>query len=230
MRQIKTFSDDRLNHFCAYCGDTADTRDHSPSKIFLQEPFPANLPVVPACFNCNNGFSLDEEYLGCLLECVLSGATNPDMFSRVNIANILKDKASLKARLEKSKQIIDGSTHFQIEEDRVKNVVVKLAQGHCRFENSESMIEPPILVWFQSLETMTDIEVEDFFSIEEQQILPEVGSRATFELVVSSTGIPLSKWVIVQSENYRYSIVCLHNKRIVKIVIWGYLACKVIWS
>lgn len=68
MKQIKTFSDLRLNTQCAYCGEYPETRDHVPSKIILENPFPENLPVVPSCLKCNNGFSLDEEYFACLIE------------------------------------------------------------------------------------------------------------------------------------------------------------------
>ena len=77
MEQIKPFSDSRLEGYCAYCGDITNTRDHVPSKILLDEPYPENLPVVPACSKCNQGFSLDEEYLACLIECIIVGSTKP---------------------------------------------------------------------------------------------------------------------------------------------------------
>ena len=50
-------------HFCIYCGAESGTREHVPSKVFLDEPYPEDLPVLPACFNCNNGFSDDEAYV-----------------------------------------------------------------------------------------------------------------------------------------------------------------------
>lgn len=56
------FVDKRLTGICVYCGGEPSTRDHVPSKVFLDEPYPENnLPVVPACETCNNSFSLDEE-------------------------------------------------------------------------------------------------------------------------------------------------------------------------
>lgn len=48
--------------YCVYCGARADTREHCPSKAFLQKPYPTDLPTVPACKKCNNGFSADERY------------------------------------------------------------------------------------------------------------------------------------------------------------------------
>lgn len=45
---------------CIYCGESVTTREHTPSKTFLIEPYPENLPTIPACFACNNGYSEDE--------------------------------------------------------------------------------------------------------------------------------------------------------------------------
>lgn len=65
------FIDRRLTGMCVYCGDQPDTRDHVPSKVFLNEPYPPELPVVAACKRCNESFSLDEQYLACFLDCVI---------------------------------------------------------------------------------------------------------------------------------------------------------------
>lgn len=48
---------------CIYCGKPAFTREHVPSKAFLTRPYPQDLATVPACFECNNGFSSDEKYV-----------------------------------------------------------------------------------------------------------------------------------------------------------------------
>ena len=48
---------------CAYCGKAKKlTADHVPPKLFLEQPFPANLMTVPACGDCNQGFKADDEY------------------------------------------------------------------------------------------------------------------------------------------------------------------------
>lgn len=59
--------DKSKNNGCIYCGNPAETREHVPSKAFLIEPFPENLSTIPACFECNNGYSGDEKYLACFL-------------------------------------------------------------------------------------------------------------------------------------------------------------------
>lgn len=68
MRQLKTFSDYKLVTQCAYCGTYPENRDHAPSKILLDKPYPENLSVVPSCVDCNSGFSIDEEYITCAIE------------------------------------------------------------------------------------------------------------------------------------------------------------------
>lgn len=57
---------------CIYCGESATTREHTPSKTFLIEPYPENLPTIPACFACNNGYSEDEKYVACFLDLLKS--------------------------------------------------------------------------------------------------------------------------------------------------------------
>ena len=47
---------------CIYCGKVAQTREHCPPRSFFPEhDFPENLRVLPACEECNKGFSHDEE-------------------------------------------------------------------------------------------------------------------------------------------------------------------------
>ena len=81
MDQIEECGDERQKSWCIHCGgwiaELDTNRDHVPSKSLLREPYPANLPVVEVCATCNEGFSLDEEYLVVFLNCVLAGSTEP---------------------------------------------------------------------------------------------------------------------------------------------------------
>ena len=62
-----------------------ETKDHVPSKILLDEPYPEHLPVVPACQICNRGFSSDEAYVACLIESAKWGTTEIDQIKREKI-------------------------------------------------------------------------------------------------------------------------------------------------
>jgi hypothetical protein len=131
----KLFVDERLRGFCSYCDDLPDTRDHVPSRVFLDEPFPANLPVVEACRSCNESFSQDEEYIACFIECVLRGTTEPLQIQREKIKKILIERPLLAARIQESCSRNEmGNMVWKVEMERVENVILKLARGHLAFE------------------------------------------------------------------------------------------------
>lgn len=72
------FSDERLLASCVYCGAATESKDHVPSRVLLDREHKSTLlPTVPACNRCNNGFSDDERYLACLIDCVVTGSTAP---------------------------------------------------------------------------------------------------------------------------------------------------------
>ena len=58
---------------CVYCGGPANTFDHTPPRRLLPEPFPRNVQAmtVPACFQCNQGFSQDETRTAAVV-CIVS--------------------------------------------------------------------------------------------------------------------------------------------------------------
>ena len=92
MRQVPDYADERRKGFCVHCGGPYETDDHMPSKVFLDRPYPENLPVCPACATCNEGFSKDEEYLACLLECVLAGDTDPQKIGRPSMCQTASNR------------------------------------------------------------------------------------------------------------------------------------------
>jgi len=74
MDLVESFADDRLVAYCVHCAGGTETRDHCPSRMLLDKPYPENLPFLPSCTSCNRGFSLDEEYFACLVECARTGS------------------------------------------------------------------------------------------------------------------------------------------------------------
>lgn len=230
MRQIKTFSDTRLDTQCAYCGSYPENRDHVPSRILLDRPFPDNLPVVPSCVKCNSGFSLDEAYFACLIECVICGTTEIDKLTREVIKNTLKYSSRLRERLEKAINNDNGEITFKIEIERVENVLLKLAFGHLKYENSETEFEKPEQVWFKPIYLMTEDEKQYFFSISEKQKSSEVGSRAMQRVYLNENGIPTENWNHLQEGIYSYLVSISFDVSIVRILIRNYLACEIKWT
>jgi len=229
--QIPNFGDSRQMVSCVFCGGPVETRDHVPSKVFLDEPYPTNLPIVPSCKLCNSGFSLDEEYVACLVECVLAGSTDPRLVKRKKIKRILEKKPALASKLSDARQETESGTIFTIEMERVRNVVLKLARGHAAFELNEPQLDNPSDISFLPFPSMNPAIREIFEGSPGSSgpllAWPEVGSRAMQRLV---EGLPEdSSWIIAQPGRYRY-ITSVDGSAIVRIVISEYLACQVEWA
>jgi hypothetical protein len=230
MEQIPNYADSRQIQACAYCGGDTRTRDHVPSKVLLDEPFPENLPVVPACDRCNQSFSADEEYIACLLECVMCGSTEPDALNRPNIRRILSNRPLLRAKLEKArKPTPEGGTIFDVEQDRLRNIVLKLGRGHCAYELNEPRRDNPKSLMAVPFSSLTRQQGRHFEAVPGGPIgvWPEVGSRAFQRLLIADDAYHMG-WLTVQAGRYRFMTLA-EGAVIVRIVIADYLACEIIW-
>lgn len=229
MQQIPVTGDSRTLAFCSFCGGGTGTRDHCPSKVFLEEPYPENLPIVQSCLDCNNGFSADEEYLACLIPCVLAGTTDPEQIYHAKAERILREKPNLRERIERSKTMESGRVVFNPESERVQSVLLKLAKGHCLYELHELRTDSPDEIIIRPLSLLSPEQLQYFENPEAAAVWPEIGSRAMQRLLVADDGQPYSDWIEVQDGRYRYSAV-LGNGIEVRIVIHEYLACFVRWA
>lgn len=156
MQQLRCYGDDRNNGFCVHCGGPSETIDHVPSKVLLDEPYPENLMAAPACRECNNGLSLDEEYLACLLECVIAGDIAPEKLHRAKIGRILRANSSLLTRLQRARTDGAEGPVWAAENDRVSRVILKLARCHAAFELNEPQLHEPSRLGFKPLSLMTE--------------------------------------------------------------------------
>lgn len=227
----KIFVDERLRGRCVFCGGIPDTRDHCPSKVLLDEPLPANLAVVAACGKCNQSFSKDEQYLACLLECVIHGSTDPALLRRANVRRILLATPHLAAQIQASMVLdVAGRRSWNVDMDRVRNVVIKLARGHLDYELSIQEWGDPDVVEIVPFQVMERGE-RDFFECPEpgrEAVWPELGSRA-FMRMLSSGDKVADGWLEVQDGRYRY-LVGQTSGNFVHIALSEYLACRVAWE
>ena len=179
MKQLSNFGETRTTgSFCVYCGRPAGTRDHAPSRVFLDLGGAIDLPVVKACLTCNNGFSRDELYVACLIECTLAGSAEPEAMKRPKIKRILRETVSLASSLAKARQHKGGSTYFDVDTGRVRSIVLKLARGHAAFELNEPQLEEPAYLGFAPLITLDENARLQFETPPNSPYWPEVGSRA----------------------------------------------------
>jgi hypothetical protein len=230
MQQLRCYGDDRNKGFCVHCGGPSETLDHVPSKVFLDEPYPENLMTSPACRRCNNGLSLDEQYLACLLECVIAGDTAPEKLHRAKIAGILRENYSLLARLQQARTDGAEGPVWAAESDRAGRVVLKLARCHAAFELNEPQIQEPSHLGIKPLPLLSEGERAGFERDDEGfDVWPEVGSRAMQRVLVAGTDAFDGGWLVVQEENYRFR-TSQAKGLIVKIVLREYLGCEVVWN
>lgn len=229
MKQLRDFSDERQRGSCVYCGTRTATRDHVPPKVFLDKPYPENLPVVAACRRCNLSSSLHEEYVACLIECVVTGEAAPEMVGRDKIRLILKNKPSLCAALRQAKKRgLDGNTYFSADNRRVADVLLKLARGHVAYELGIPHPEMPCQIHWAPIQLLSCWNKMESELDSRPHLLPEIGSR-NFQRSVLGYASDDKGWVTVQPGRYRYAVF-QNEHDTVRLIINEYLECQVAWE
>jgi len=224
--QLPNYGDDRNKGWCVFCGGPEETRDHAPSRVFLDEPCPENLPVLACCRACNHSISLDEEYLACLIECARTGSVEQARAARPKVARILEHKGTLESRLAAARCETGEGILWKPEDERVRNVIAKLARAHVAYEQNEPQLDEPASVSIMPLCAMTDVVRDEFEASPNTGLWPEVGSRAMHRMLVGAEGD--YPWIEVQPERYRYLVAT--GPVIVRIVVAEYLAAEVTWE
>jgi hypothetical protein len=230
------YGDSRKMGYCVHCGGPDQSRDHVPSKVLLDEPYPENMLVSPSCLSCNQGFSLDEEYLACLIECVLIGDVDPAKIERKRIAEILTRNSRLAEMLKKSRVVKEnGIVEWQVDTKRITSVLLKLARGHVAYELNEPQLHEPKFFAFKPLILMTESERRAFEDdgprdLGNEPFWPEVGSRAMQRIMVVGNMLLDEGWLIVQDDRYRFLPLYGLGGIGARIVLREYLACEVIWD
>lgn len=207
-------SDRQFDGICAYCGAIADTRDHVPSKALLDEPYTENIPVVPCCYKCNNDFSKDEEYFSCAIECCKHMTTNLSSLKRNKVIKALKRNPKLKSELSESIIIQKDSFgndfySFNFDNNRLINVIIKLAKGHARYEHSSPFLEEPKSIFFNTISDLSEEEKRLFYTIPISNKLTEIGSRSSNFVIQKLEGDivgVISLWEMVQENHYQYLV------------------------
>ncbi len=228
MDNLRNYADNRNVGFCVYCGGAAETLDHVPSKVLLDDPLPDHTPKVQACRACNGGFSADEEYVACAIEVARRGSVENADVEREKVRRILSRKESLRSKLRDARLESNGETRFAIDTARVARVVVKLARGHASYELNLPQLREPHAIAAVPLDTLAPATRNAFERGFQPQVWPEVGSRAMQRAVVYPGGAYFEEWIEVQPERYRYA-VSDEQGMIVRIVLSEYLAAEVSW-
>lgn len=224
MKQVRPFLDDRLSCFCYSCNGVPATRDHVPAKVFLDEPFPDNLPIVGACRDCNEGASADEECVACLLEVAACGFTSGP--ERPKIRRIFRERPAIAARLGRA---VTPEGCIAMEHERVQRVITKLARGLWNYEIGEPTGLMKAEVRFNLIATLADDDLNGFLAMSAPTIFPEVGSRLMIKVIEGlGAGQGFRPWQIVQPSRFSYAVDIGGGARArVKMIIRDVLAAEV---
>lgn len=236
-------------HYCVYCGKISDTREHAPSRVFLSKPYPAeNLPVLPACRECNNGFSDDELYTEVYIDSLKYLSGYGASLSEENQKRIYQNSAFPDAQHDLN-QYYDGKK-LPVR-DRIIRILTKLAVCHMVYELSEGYavddgcIQPATVSYSFGFD-MTKEQKDSFdgFIFMNDKQLPEIGSRVFDKIFVlepvlqrvdngerSQIQLLIMNWSDIQEHNYRY-VAWLENNQTfhVKTVIHDFLYAEVVFD
>jgi hypothetical protein len=232
MIQIKPQNDSRFDNICCYCQNYIYeniTRDHVPSKVLLESPFPENLPVVFCCYDCNQNFSTDEEYFACMIEYICSETADIELFERVKIREILNKKKHLRKRIEDNLEVRDGVIKVTVEMEAINKIIKKLIYGHLAFEFANPYISEPDYIIFNTLDKLSPEDLDLFFSTQEIEKAPELGSRSALVMTFYNN-VPIYDWKIVQDDIYHYKIDVFQGVTFVKILIRNKICIMAEWQ
>lgn len=217
---------------CVYCYEKADTREHIPSKIFLNEPYSNNLAILPACFNCNNSYSDKEQYLACLIDYLQYKLYNLETVQRSKIQKTFISKPHIKDELEKSTIYAnDGKLNYiEYNHDKIQAILLKLSIGHATYSLSRIHLDKPDIINYKFLPELSDEELHNFNSEVMCDVSPEIGARSFDNIVITNDGIPIVTWNIVQDNQYKFLAYESKTSMNIRIVIGEFLYAEVIWN
>ena len=230
MKRVEGYGDSRILTGCFHCGGAADTVDHAPPKVLLDKPYPDEMLVVPSCYACNNSASLDESWLACVIECVVTGAVEAERVTRPAIAKMLTRSPALAASMAAIRSVGETGTTFSPDMDRVRRVVTKIARSHAAYELHEHFEHEPASVDVFPLPLLSHAALDEFESLGGGGVAmwPEVGSRAMQRLLEGYPG-DRPGWVVVQEGRYRY-MAGIEDGKVVRMVLSEYLGCEAVWD
>ena len=201
------YIDQRIASVCCYCGDSNPlTVDHIPAKVFLDEPYPSQLPTVKACAKCNEKASMDEEYVACFLEALACGSTNDEVLERKKIVSALNHAPGLRRKIQDSLHFEETPCYTDVSEffSRYRTIVEKSAIGFSRWYGG--IVAIPVDVKTFLLDQLPAKSFEQFNNVANlhHEVYPEVASRLLH--IIAETNSTSVKWEIFQPERFRVAI------------------------
>jgi hypothetical protein len=128
----------KLNHHerqqskvCVYCGITSGKieREHVFPRGLFEKPFPRGI-TVPACRECNSGFSKDEQYFIAFVAGISdSPVSNAKVDEGIDIDRAFVLNPAFEQRFIDRTDVSDGLPAITPELDRIERVILKMTRG-----------------------------------------------------------------------------------------------------
>jgi len=227
----------RFESVCIYCrSNPAKSKEHLPSRVFIDIPYPNEYSIVPACEKCNIGFSADEVYVSCFVDKLRNALSDYMIPLRGKTISALSHDNELARILCEQIRAESDKIYVNYQPEPFLKILIKLAKGHlCQLQ--DKVIESDCLVecTFKFKNDLSELEVYNFEELPLAEIASECGSNFTHALlVVERVGLQPSQvlipWDEVQEGNYRYLTYFADNKFVVRIVICETLFAEVQFS
>lgn len=226
----------RFVSVCIYCRtNIADSREHLPSRIFLDTPYPEEYSIVPACIKCNRSFSTDEVYVSCFIDKFRNVLSNYRIPLREKTVSSINYDNELAITLNEQIQIKREEVFIKYKPEQFSKILIKLAKGHlCQEQDKVFESECKIECNFKFKPDLTDDEIYHFEELPIVDKASECGSDFTHGLfIVEGVGLPTQIFILwneIQDGNYRYLTYFQHDKYVVRIVICETLFAEVLIS
>lgn len=230
---ISDHSDSRLKEYCVFCNilltKSNSSKDHAPSKVFLNKPYPENLFLISACKKCNNSFSKDEEYIAAILSVQMSNSTDPDKQIFEKGGQILSQHSKLQQKIIRESMFDERGRFYGVkfEENRLANVMIKNAKALALYMASSARYNQPSHFNWSFLPQLTADERANFEIMPDQLMFPEVGSRALTLLVMSNESN--LGWQVIQENIFRFAIT-ENVSTIIRMIFCEFLFVEVVWE
>ena len=188
------------------------SKDPVPSKCILQVPYPENIPPITVCKECNEKWSVAEEYFATFLSVVLSGSVEPDKQVFPVAKKVLLRKPNIRKRIAQACVVTDeGACLWAPEQSLINDFILKNALAHRYHETHELVAGDPEETRSGPLATLDDASRRSLlgssFSSGFSEVVSRYFLRQLSRFCDSLDGYDfIDGWVVVQPDRYRYRV------------------------
>ena len=226
----------RFESVCIYCGYyPAKSKEHLPSRVFLDTPYPDQYNIVPACEKCNIGFSADEVYVSCFVDRLRNALSDNKIPLREKTISAFSHDKGLAGIICEQIRTENNKIFINYQPEPFSKILIKLAKGHlCQAQDKVVDSNCSVECNFKLKPDLSEDELYHFEELPLADKASECGSDFTHDLlIVEGIGLPsqiVVPWNEVQDGNYRYLTYFEQDNYVVRIVICEMLFAEVLLS